>query len=345
MSKAVKSNDPSLTISQTDTTELKFDWEADKIVVKTGSETNLLQLARRDPHIKSAYQQLLSKDYIFYMHSLGKSYFIRRALVKTIWKRTDLVQYGDTFYTVTPVAPNKVNQLAPLRLCVIFSSMPGPKEYYSPNVADRMFVQNYPSLAKHLVKNTLILRIMDLNRNFGTYYMNTENYPTFEEDVQGIIRQVMADHDIDADDVVLYGGSKGGSGALYHSILGNYHAVVVDPIFSQTNYWQGDHDVHFTQGYLPEKLLATYQAAFVAHPNTREKTIIGTPQVRVNYDEYLKLDSPLVHIYHVFDDHIQKHPDVSANSTIEQVTLMNQYLLSSPNLLKLQAAEDQRFMK
>ena len=50
---------------------------------------------------------------------------------------------------------------------------------------------------------------MDLNLSHGSHYINTDNYPNFENDVQESIINVMSQYNIHKDDVVLYGGSKG----------------------------------------------------------------------------------------------------------------------------------------
>ncbi|MCX2456199.1 XcbB/CpsF family capsular polysaccharide biosynthesis protein [Lacticaseibacillus nasuensis] len=332
--KVSTSNTASLSIQLTDLPNPKFDWSKDRIAIATHDEHNLLWLARKDPKTKGVYRDLMAHDYVLYMHAKGRSYLIKRPLVGHIWERTDLHQGGETFYTIQEPLPNKQNQLGPMRLAVVFSSMPPAADYYSSNLAKRMFVQNYPSLPKHLLKNTVILRIIDLNRNAGSYYMNTANYPTFETDVQQIIQAVMDKFQIDPDNVVLYGGSKGGSGALLHAIIGNYHGVVVDPIFNQTPYWQAQADLHYLQGILPEKLLPLYQQLLDTHPNTREITIIGSAQVQDNYAEYIKLKSNSIRILTVRDEHIKVHPDVSANTMIEQVTAMNHYLINSPKYLR-----------
>ncbi|WP_056975901.1 XcbB/CpsF family capsular polysaccharide biosynthesis protein [Lacticaseibacillus sharpeae] len=166
------------------------DWSSEKIVINTGTSDNILKLSRTDASANKAYREMLAHDYVLYMHSNEKSFFIKRTLVSTLWERKDLIQFGDTFYTLMDVPENKVNRLAPKRLVVIFSSMPSAKDYLSDKIAPRMFVQNYPSLWKQVVKNTMILRIMDLNLSYGSYYMNAGSYNTFEDDVQGIIAKV-----------------------------------------------------------------------------------------------------------------------------------------------------------
>lgn len=304
--------------------EPNFDWTADKIVVKTDSDKNLLQLSRKDTEAYRVYVDLLNHDFMLYMHKNKQSFFIKRELVFTIWQRKDLIQKGATFYKVED--PIKTNKLAPNRLVVIFSSMPPAKDYYSDNVASRMFVRNYPSMPKHLLKNTYILRIMDLNRSSGSYYLNAGQCQTLENDVQSIIADVCHEYTISNENVVLYGASKGGTGALYHSILGDYHAVVVDPIFSITNYNQ-DNDIHYLKNVLPEKLLPKFEGALEEFKPNRKKVILGTSKVSVNYSWYSKIQNKAVEIVNLQDEAMVDHVRISPNCTPEQITYINAFLM------------------
>lgn len=209
---------------------------------------------------------------------------------------------------------------------VIFSSMPPAKDYYSDNVASRMFVQNYPSMPKHLLKNTFILRIMDLNRSSGSYYLNAGENHTLETDVQSIISEVCEQYNIMDESVVLYGGSKGGTGALYHSILGNYHAVVVDPIFSVEKYNKSN-DMHYLKSILPEKLLPKFQEVLKNHPSDKKKVILGTSKVPENFCEYSQINDPNIKIFDIQDDAMTDHVQVSANCTPQQITFVNAFLM------------------
>lgn len=305
----------------------EFDWTADKIVVKTASNKNLLQLARNDAESHQVYVNLLDHDFVLYMHKNEQSFFIKRELVSTIWQRKDLIQKGMTFYKVED--PIKTNKLAPNRMVVIFSSMPPAKDYYSDNVASRMFVRNYPSMQKHLLKNTYILRIMDLNRSSGSYYLNAGHCQTLENDVQSIIADVCHEYTIPNENVVLYGASKGGTGALYHSILGDYHAVVVDPIFSITNYNQ-DNDIHYLKNVLPEKLLPKFEDALEEFKPNRKKVILGTSKVLVNYSWYSKIQNKAVEVVNLQDEAMVDHVRVSPNCTPEQITYINAFLMGLP---------------
>lgn len=307
-----------------DINKAEFDWDSEKIVLKTHTDENIMCLARKNSRAYSIYTSLMDHDFILYMHKGQQSYFIKRNKVYKIWKRKDLTQKGDTFYTVQ--TPIKVNKLASKKLVVIFSSMPPGSDYFSAQIAKRTFVQNYPSMPKHLIKNTYILRIMDLNRSSGSYYLNAGNYMSFESDVQEIINDVRSKYDIANQNVVMYGTSKGGTGALYHSILGDYHAVVVDPIFSIEKY-NKDNDLHFLRGVLPEKLLPKFENALAHNNSKQKKVVLGTSRVLENYSEYSKLTDESICVLDLQDEKMKDHISISPNCVPEQITYINGFLM------------------
>ncbi|EUJ33709.1 hypothetical protein MFLO_00655 [Listeria floridensis FSL S10-1187] len=321
---------PELEFSDIYSFQPKFD--RTKLMVKTFSDRNLIDLARENTQLMEMYVSILAKDYMLYMHTNQASYFIRRKNIHTIWQRKDLIQYNDLFYSLTDVPVEKRNPLAPKRLIVIFSPMPPIEKYSSANLGERCFVPSFPSIQKHLLKDTMVMRIMDLNLSHGSHYINSTTYPTMESDIQGAIQNVIANHEIHKDDVVLYGGSKGGTGALYHSLLGNYHSVSVDPIISLQQYNE-ENDLHFLKNFRQTNLLNRMQA-LVKKDDLRKQYILGTPTVPFNYDLYKQLASPSIEIIDIFDSAIKKHADISKNSVVEQVTYMNEIFLSSENYKK-----------
>lgn len=310
-------------------------FEYEKIAINLKSPKNIILLSRNEKRFYDLYLKMLSNDYMFYMHSKESSYFIKRKLLSTIWQRTDLIQYGELFYSLEEIAAEKVNRLAPRRLVVIFSSMPAEKDYFSPNIGVRCFTKNFPSITKHLLKNTRVMRIMDANLSHGSHYINTPNYPNFEDDVQGAIKRVMETYEIDKEDVVFYGGSKGGTGALYHSVLGDYKSVSVDQIISLKEYNELNSDSHFLKKFREVSLEKTLIEMANQEGMSNNKVIIGSPYVPFNYTLYSKLGSDNIKLLNLFDSNIKTHSEVSKNSVVEQVTEINNLLLSSKNLKKM----------
>lgn len=303
---------------------LVFDFEKDKIVLDLKNDENIVQLSRKDEKIYEVYIELLKNDYMFYMHKNKESYFIKRNKLYTIWKRKDLKQYNDVFYKVEEIPENRINALAPKRLVVVFSSMPPAEDYLSDNIAKRCFTQNYPSIQKHLIKNTIIARIMDTNLSNGSMYLNTPNYPNYEKDIQELLKKVQNDYEISKENTVLYGVSKGGTGALYHGFLGNYKSVVVDPILSLQEH-NDKNDLMFLKNFRKVSVESDIQSL---NNNQTDKIILGNPLINHNYDIFKKFEKEKVKIIDILDNNIEKHPDISKNSVTEQIYFINKMLLN-----------------
>ncbi|GAB2025900.1 hypothetical protein OfM1_19720 [Lactovum odontotermitis] len=109
---------------------------------------------------------------------------------------------------------------------------------------------NYRSLQKFLLKNTILLRIADSNLISGSYYQNTENFPDYELKIQELIKKVAFDNEVPLSNIVCYGTSKGGVGALIHGLTGNYPIVTFDPMINREEY-MANGDEHFCFDCVP----------------------------------------------------------------------------------------------
>lgn len=306
-----------------------FNYEYEKISLDLKDKRNILELSKSDSKIYEIYKKLIANDFMFYFHSGTKSYFIKRKLIKDIWKRNDLVQYGDLFYTIEQPLSDRINAMSPLRLMVIFSST-ASDDYYSANIGIRCLTKDFPNLQEHIIKNTMIMRIMDVNLSHGSHYLNTGNYSNFEKDVQGSIVKVMSQYDIHKDDVVLYGVSEGGTGALYHSLLGDYNSVSVDPVITLTDYNNVMADKYFMKGLRKESILEDLMRLSQKKMHYK-KNIIGSPALPYNYRLFSKLTNEAINIVDVFDESIKFENNIASSCIAEQVTLINNRLLDSNN--------------
>lgn len=296
---------------------------SDKIYVETFSKKNLIELSLESKEIEQAYLKLIQNNYIHYMHANGKSYFIKRSKVYTIWQRTDLLKEGDTFYTIDFPKEKKINELTNMSMCVVFSNNPLDNKLYSSNIAERHFVKNFPTIDNHLIKNTIILRIMDLNMTYGSQYLNTPNFEGLEMEVQKIINKVSKDNNISKDSIVLYGSGKGGIGALYHSYLGGVNSVSVGPSFT---YDQVENEF-IPSGMCPEKVKMMRQKS---EKDGMKHYVISSPQIISNYEAIQEnLDQTNVKIIDICDNSILTTNDISLNTSVESVQLINQILMSS----------------
>lgn len=231
------------------------DYNYERIIVDLKNSKNIIALSIENEIFYNLYKDLLTNDFMFYFHQGTKSYFIKRKLIAQIWKRRDLISFGDLFYTVEEPAQIKRNISAPTRLVVAFSGNDA-ENYYNPNIGVRCFGNNFLPLQNVVLKNTIVMRIMDLNLSHGSHYINTDNYPHFEDDVQGAIKAVIERYDINKEDVVLYGANKGGTGAFYHSMLGDYKSLSIEPIISILDRKTLLQDNYFLKGLRKDSLLS-----------------------------------------------------------------------------------------
>ncbi|SOC27789.1 conserved hypothetical protein [Brochothrix thermosphacta] len=325
-----------MSYQETDVIDFTFDKSTLKVGVKTYSSKNLLELANENVHFYNCYKELLQNDYMLYFHTKEVSYFSKRTNFDHIFKRNDLYKAGDLYYTLTPPSGSKINDLSQKRLLVIFSSIPMVKDWTNSVVTNRVFFQNFPEVARSLVKNVWIMRIMDFNLSFGSYYVNTVNYPTMEDDVQQSIVDVINKLSIEKEDVVLYGSSKGGAGALLHSARGNYQSVSVDPIISAEEYNKME-DRHFIKSLRTEDLTTKINQYLELHQDNKKKHIICCPAVKFNYTKVqgLKGLGSDINIIELEDEAIRNHTDVAKNCIPEQLVMMNRLFMKNNNERKM----------
>lgn len=290
-----------------------------KILVHTGEHT-LITLARSNEIAYEMYKELLRRDYILYHFDQGVSKFYKRKNVNDLWVKKDLQQYNGIFYTLTGPKQRRLNKLEPKRLLVLFTCMPEKDEQNSAALRTRMFHQFFSEIHKSLVKNVYIMRIMDLNASVGSHYVKTINYPEMEIDIQLAIEKVVKELNINKDNIVLYGASKGGTGALLHGSVLGYKSLSVDPIVNLENYNKTDY--HFLEGMREVDL--SCQLNENLQKNQYKKYIICSPSVKFNYENIQKINQHAsVRVIELQDEHIKRHSDVSKNSIPLQLMVIN----------------------
>lgn len=307
-------------ISYTNIIDFNPDYTKEKVVVETFQTDNLLMLAQKFKNTEKMYQELLKNDFILYFHEKDQSYFCKRYLFEHLWKRKDLIKEGSLFFTIDEQNENKMTTLQRKKLLVIFSCMPTMEKYNSHTAAERCFVPFFPSIARSLVKDVLIMRIMDLNLSHGSHYISTENYPEMENDIQNAIKKVAFDHLIDVEDIVLYGISKGGTGALYHGALADYNVLAVDPILSVEEYNQ-DGNQHFLKNL--RRIDLTDDLNRNLEKCSRKKIIISNENITFNYKKINELTVDKVNLVSIQDNTVNHHTELSKNTIPEQLSLLN----------------------
>jgi hypothetical protein len=297
--------------------------------LKNEREHNLIGFARREKYVKDLVIRLAKNGFFLVSSSKGNSKFQKFTTAcnfKNNLKVKNLQIYKDLFYTLE--SP-KIDFASP-RLLVVFSSVADLP--YNADIARRNFFVNFPSISKYIPNNTYILRISDIGGIIGSFYMNTNFSNTIEENIQNLIKTILKSKNIAKEDVVLYGGSKGGTAALYHGILGRYKVASVDPIVSDKYHEEQYNDSHFTQNSYGNKIyIQTKQEKFIQFIKNRDIpnyiNIIYSKQSPVYNDiNSIIRDNDVekkINFINLCHPSIKEHPDVAKNSINILMLLIN----------------------
>ncbi|QRO86325.1 XcbB/CpsF family capsular polysaccharide biosynthesis protein [Mammaliicoccus vitulinus] len=303
--------------------DIKYE-NQERILVKTGSDKNLLQLARKDSGLKIKYKELLANDYILYFHDKEISRFCKREHVNKLFDGLNLEQYKNIFYRLSMPQGRKVNNKVEKKLIVIFAKMPGANQYDSPKIPHRMLPPFFDDLERSLVKNVYTMRIMDLNVSHGSHYINTVNYPDYEQEIQESIENVRNYLDIDKKNVVFYGVSRGGAGAIVHGTSMDYKTLAVDPILNIGDKLEAN-DRRLLKGLRKEDLVPMVNEN-LSVSNKFQKVIICSENVKLYYEQSMRINKDKAKVINMKDDKITSHPEVSPNTVPEQLMILNNLL-------------------
>jgi hypothetical protein len=207
---------------------------------------NLIGFSKREKYVAEFVVQLASKGFFLVSSFDGKSKFEKFTSAenfKSYVKVKNLKIYNNLYYTLANSSLSFSNK----RLIVVFSSV--ADRAFNADISVRNFFTNFETISKYIPQNTYVLRISDIGGIIGNFYMNTVFSNTIEEDIQGLLNFILQSNNINKEDVVLYGSSKGATSALYHGILGGYKCIAVDPIVSDEYHEIESGDSHFTKEY------------------------------------------------------------------------------------------------
>ncbi|WP_427130802.1 XcbB/CpsF family capsular polysaccharide biosynthesis protein [Pseudarthrobacter sp. S9] len=299
----------------------------------TGPDANILHLARKDKHARDVLVALAKLGFYAYTAKQGVTSFVFDGHISNLWHSIKNGSYSvDENGLVYSLARPKIEVSSP-KLLVIFSSI-GP-DITNPGLI-RYFTQNYQSVQKFVPATTAILRIADIGGVQGGFYLNTSFRPNNADHIASLIAKICLEHGIEKTSVVLYGASKGATGALYHGLMGKYRTVAVDPILSDEYYETHFDDSHFTRGGIfPQskqdvfaQLIDRYLIEAEEFPESAHLSVITSSRSpQYEYVEKL-LGDPLLHhvaLFNTLNPRIDDHPDVSPNSLDLAVTLMNTF--------------------
>lgn len=291
-------------------------------------DDDLMKLALKNKHAKDLLIRLTNLGFSLYYNAADESRFIRHDRIVHHWPA---VKDG----TFTASDDGIVHQFEQpesgeiRRLVVVFSpinSKPRLIRYFRPSFA---------TLMKYIPRDTAILRIADVGGVKGAFYLDTSFMPDNSSRIRRLIQSTVDEHGVDADNVVLFGASKGGTGALFHGLTGGWKFVSVDPIVTDSWYEQYENDYHFTAHRVfprPKQEVFTELVGRVASerrghsPNSVIVTSSRSPQ----YAYTSEIIRPLRDSLSVLDSgnpNILKHPDVAPKTIYAQVMAINTLLL------------------
>jgi len=283
---------------------------------------NLFAVARVNQNVKDLIVDLANNGYFLVEHKNGISIFEKFTTAEKFKHNltTSNVQiFHDLFYTLD--SP-KIETKRP-RLLVVFSSVADFS--LNASISRRNFFTNFGTIGKYIPQNTYILRISDIGGVVGSFYMNNNFHKNVESNVQNLLKFILLQKNINKNDLVLYGVSKAGTAALYHSILGEYKSISVDPIVSDVYHERKYNDSHFTQGTFP----STKQNKFI--DLMRRTTIHSSINILYSQNSPIYLDiitviknndiKDKINYIHTNHPKIKDHPDVGPN-TINILTMI-----------------------
>lgn len=304
-----------------------------------GVETNLVKLARTNSEVRELIATLANNGFYTYMSKDNATRFVSEKSLDRLWMNLvskDFTRHPNgVVYSFTKAAGTAV----PKRLLVVFSSISG--SINTPSLM-RYFEQNFKSIQKYIPSDTAILRIADLGGVVGAFYLNTTHLPNNVDNIQQVIHDVRKEHGIAHESVVLYGASKGGTGALFHAITGHYRCVAVDPIVDDEHYIVRYNDAHFTGNEIfPEAKKVVFErmmASLVALPEPPKSTPVrwsvicsgNSPQYKYISRTLIDNANGRISFYDSRNPMIKDHPHVGQNTINTATALMNFHLYSIP---------------
>lgn len=292
------------------------------------STDDLMKIALTDATAKALLIKLTLLGYPLYCNTENESRFIRSDRIRHHWpaikEGTYSVTDEDVVYTFEKPASERID-----KIIVIFSPINS-----TPRLS-RYFWPSFSKLMKFVPPNTAILRIADVGGVKGAFYMDTTAQPRNGDAVHNLVAGIISEHSLENSDVVLFGASKGGTGAAYHGLRGGWKFVATDPILSDEWYEQNDRDYHFTTGGIFPRSKQEVFADLIPRASRQLSTadarsVVITSDRSPQYSCVVETFRPLsdrLTILSSTNPEINKHPDVAPKTIYAQVMSINSLLL------------------
>ncbi|MDR0848346.1 MAG: XcbB/CpsF family capsular polysaccharide biosynthesis protein [Propionibacteriaceae bacterium] len=298
---------------------------SDGTVLLVESVPEVLRAAWNDESINEGLTHLAVNDFIL-DGQFGNVYrFIRRSA----FYRSDLQQYsarsGNIVHYSDILDPVRLKSDKVQNILFFFLGMPGPKTVNSANAALRFAPHLFADFTRSLVKDTVVVRIADVDGVRGGYYIDSRNYLCFEDDVSEFIESKIAEYGVDRNRVVMNGTSKGAAGALYYGAKHDLSSVDIDPVLDGKWVIEHQRNNHFTRGFrVSDDLVARINGFLGSGPRLATHYVVGNHYVPETWDVSRQLVG--INLVDIDDRTVKSHPSISPNSVPEWLMLINSLL-------------------
>lgn len=300
------------------------DPKIEYIGIKGNSNEFFLSYAR-DHGLSDYVYELNSKGFLAVEYKMGVSVF--RRVNKYSYK--DLLAYfPDSFHelenVIYTVEAPKVLNANKKNLLILFSYTNKSNE----NMVDRYYSHPFPFIANSIMPNTYIIRMADVSDAFGSHGLNTKFDENIENNIQRFIKSLMSIYNVSKENVVICGASSGGTGAVYHGLIGGYKTFAIDPFLGNHDYYGGKDPLYLHS--IRKPILETFQELpdEIDH-NLENQVVISSAKVSEFYPDIKKLKEalPAIALCEFDFEKIQKHVDFSGNTVFLSNTVINNLLL------------------
>jgi len=288
--------------------------------------TSLIHLAQTNASARELLVEIAKCGFLVYRAPELGTQFVHRSAVSEVWKPLINNEYrvsrdGVVYRLARPRHDGHTSSLV-----VVFSSVAANR--FS-QLLDRNFASFMPSLESVVGGHTAVLRIADLDGVVGGYYLPTASNPRAATNVQNLMEEVAASLELRRNHIVTLGGSKGGTGALWHAIAFGSHCVAIDPIITHNRRSESGRDPYFVcSSIFPRTFDSEFDALLTnTEPYPNIQRMIITSKNSAEYPDISRLarrhqDADLK-IVESLDPHITHHANVARNSMAITLALVN----------------------
>lgn len=290
--------------------------EPDVVFLNVPNEKNDLKIFKKDKNARKQALKIARQDYVLHGNR-GSSYrFVKRAELKTRFPK-----FKDLHYRLVPPKEEKNYWGNKLLVRMFGFSLP-----HKTSIIQRNFRLDFKTLKDSIVKDTYILEIGDINLIAGSFYASTANFPDYEEQIQELIKHIAIKYNVDHDDILIYGTSRGATGAVLHGALGNYKFMAADPAINDMPFYV-DSDAHYVEGVREIDYTDKVTAALKNYTrDSHDGIVLAASKVGATFSSHLRL--PLEN-FTLIDMNLDlyKHTKINGKSVPIQLGYINKLLI------------------